>query len=94
MSATAPARPSSEISPLLTEKHIIWGAAMKAQWRIFRGQDAGTHSRWRATKAVARVWEISNAVDAGTLDPAQAALELLRVELRLAQAADRKRRNG
>ncbi len=43
---------------------------------------------------VARVWEISNAVDAGTLDPAQAALELLRVELRLAQAADRKRRNG
>lgn len=94
MSATASTRPSSEISPLLKDEHIIWRAASHASVRIYNGMRAGRHSRWHAKKADDRVWEISREVDAGTLHPAIAALELLRVELNLARIAARKRRNG
>ena len=87
-------RTSSEIPPLLKDEHIIWRAASLAASRIHTGMRAGRHSRWHAKRADERVWEISREVDAGTLHPAIAALELLRVELNLARTAARKRRNG
>lgn len=102
-------RTSSEVSPLLKDEHIIWRAASLAASRIHTGMRAGRHSRWHAKKADDRIWEISREVDAGTLHPAIAALELLRVELRLKRAevaarrvstslpaapAKKKRRNG
>jgi hypothetical protein len=87
-------RTSSEIPPLLKDEHMIWRAASLAASRIYDGMRAGRHSRWHAKRADDRVWEISREVDAGTLHPAIAALELLRVELNLARTAARKRRNA
>ncbi|MET7242345.1 hypothetical protein ABZT49_03165 [Methylobacterium sp. EM32] len=80
MSAT---RPSSETTPPLTDEQLIWRAAFCAISRIDLAMRAGRHPRRAANKAFNRLGEIPREVTAGTLHPAIAALELLRVELRL-----------
>lgn len=76
-------RPSSKTTPPLTDEQLIWRAAARAISRIDLALRAGRHPRRPANKAFNRLGEIPREVTAGTLHPAIAALELLRVELRL-----------
>lgn len=80
-------RPSSETTQPLTDERLIWRAVFSDTVRIALAVRAGKYTHRHANKAVNRLHRISEEVDAGTLHPAIAALEILRVVDRIPRIA-------